>query len=80
MIVRQASSRKSGQESITEKARRRLNNSSHLAIRKVICRHHEGALLLHGRVSSYYFKQLAQEAVRDLDGVEEIINCIEVID
>jgi osmotically-inducible protein OsmY len=36
-------------------------------------------LLLRGRVSSYYQKQVAQEAVLRLDAVEQVINQIEVI-
>ncbi|NLE39900.1 MAG: BON domain-containing protein [Pirellulaceae bacterium] len=76
MNVRQTGRR--SLETIGMKARRRLAKSTHVSIRKVTCRYHEGVLLLHGRVSSYYAKQLAQEVVRDLDGVEEIDNRIEV--
>jgi osmotically-inducible protein OsmY len=35
-------------------------------------------LVLRGQVSSWYQKQLAQESVRCLSGVEEIINAVEV--
>ena len=59
-------------------ARQRLSRSCHWQIRLVTCRYHEGVLLLYGRLPSYYLKQLAQEAVRNLEGVEEIINRIEV--
>ncbi len=44
----------------------------------ITCEFREGLLLLHGRVSSYYQKQLAQEAVRRLDAVDQILNHIEV--
>lgn len=41
---------------------------------------HDGArLILRGRVSSFYHKQLAQEVVRGLAGGVEIINSLEVI-
>ncbi|MCA9068871.1 MAG: BON domain-containing protein [Planctomycetaceae bacterium] len=43
------------------------------------CEFREGLLLLRGRVSSYYHKQVAQEAVRRLDAVDQIINQIEVV-
>ena len=59
-------------------ALRRLGRSCHRQVRQVTCRYHEGVLLLYGRVPSYYLKQLAQEAVREIEGVEEIINRIEV--
>jgi osmotically-inducible protein OsmY len=38
----------------------------------------EGFLMLYGRVSSYYQKQVAQEAVRRLDAVDQVVNHIEV--
>lgn len=38
----------------------------------------KGSVVLTGRVSSYYEKQLAQEFVRRMDGVEHIDNRIEV--
>jgi osmotically-inducible protein OsmY len=34
--------------------------------------------LLRGRLATYYQKQVAQEAVRGLDGVVQIVNDIEV--
>jgi osmotically-inducible protein OsmY len=43
------------------------------------CEFREGLLLLRGRVSSYYHKQVAQEAVLRLDAVEQVINQIEVV-
>ena len=38
----------------------------------------EGRVTLRGVVGSYYQKQMAQEAIRHLDGVEEIANELEV--
>jgi osmotically-inducible protein OsmY len=38
----------------------------------------QGVVLLQGEVQSYYEKQLAQEVVRRLDGVERVENEIEV--
>jgi osmotically-inducible protein OsmY len=43
-----------------------------------LCDYHEGALILRGDVPSYFLKQLAQEAVRGVEGVEEIVNRIQV--
>ncbi|MHB8902987.1 MAG: BON domain-containing protein [Thermoguttaceae bacterium] len=60
-------------------ARKRLNNAFHPSIRKLACHCDEkGTLYLRGRLSSYYQKQLAQEAVSDLPGVVEIVNQAEV--
>jgi len=64
---------------IAEDARRRLRASTHSgALRGLHCEHNGGELVLRGRVSSYYHKQLAQEAVRDLRGVDVIRNAVEV--
>jgi osmotically-inducible protein OsmY len=38
----------------------------------------EGRVTLHGTVHSYYQKQMAQEALRRLEGVQTIDNKIEV--
>lgn len=37
-----------------------------------------GNLVLRGKVSSFYQKQLAQEAVKRIEGVRQVTNCIEV--
>jgi osmotically-inducible protein OsmY len=37
-------------------------------------------LRLRGRLSTYYQKQLAQEAVKNLEGVAQILNDIEVVE
>jgi hypothetical protein len=44
----------------------------------VSCDYREGTLYLRGRLPSFYEKQMAQETVRNLDGVEIVINEIEV--
>ncbi len=38
-----------------------------------------GRIVLRGVVQSYYQKQMAQEAVRHVDGVEDILNQLEVL-
>lgn len=38
----------------------------------------EGRVVLRGKVGSYFQKQMAQEAVRGVDGVQSIENCLEV--
>ncbi|RMF89472.1 MAG: BON domain-containing protein [Planctomycetota bacterium] len=39
----------------------------------------QGRVILRGVVDTYFQKQMAQEALRDIDGVEEIENELEVV-
>ncbi len=59
-------------------AEARLRQSSHSELRHVRCEFHEGALVLRGRVSSFYLKQLAQTLAAAVPGVQEIVNRIDV--
>jgi osmotically-inducible protein OsmY len=47
-------------------------------IRHLICEFHEGILSLRGRVSSFYMKQQAQATLQGLEGVERVMNHVEV--
>ena len=40
---------------------------------------HQDTIILSGRVPSFYLKQLLQEALRDIDGVREIDNRVDVV-
>ncbi len=60
-------------------ARQRMLGSPYRAVHDVECEYDEGIMTLRGRVSSYFLKQMAQEAVGKLPGVEEIANHIEVL-
>ncbi len=65
---------------LTRAARKRLKSTSYPGIRGLTCECDDrGVLYLRGRLSSYYHKQLAQEAVADLPGVVEIVNQAEVV-
>ena len=57
-----------------------LQDASYYPLRRISCEFHEGILFLRGRVPSYYLKQVAQEIIRKIDGVEEIANRLEVAD
>ena len=59
-------------------AKRRLDASPYTALRSIVCDFHEGVLVLRGQVTSYHLKQRAQETVRTLDGVEVVVNAVEV--
>ncbi len=55
-----------------------LQASPHSFLRRVICECDRGILTLRGRVSSFYGKQLAQEAVAGVTGILQVDNKIEV--
>ena len=64
---------------ISEIAEARLSASSHPALRKVYCKYDDGVLVLRGRLNSFFHTQLAQETVRKINGVERVVNMIEVL-
>lgn len=56
-----------------------IQNSSHLSSRKLRYEAAEGGkITVHGTVASYFEKQLAQETIREVDGVDHIDNMIQV--
>jgi osmotically-inducible protein OsmY len=59
---------------VTERAQERLRQSPHHGVRSVSCEFDRGVLRLRGRLSSFYHKQLAQEAVAHMSGVREVVN------
>jgi len=63
---------------LAETAQDHLRRSPYSAIRRVSCEHRHGTLVLRGRLTSYYLKQVAQETVVGLDGVVQVINEVEV--
>ena len=76
--VRQAAS-KIAHASVTELAQARLLGTGHAELGQLICEHDSGILRLRGQLPNYYMKQLAQELLRDLEGVDQIVNAVEVI-
>ncbi len=60
---------------IAEAAQNRLRSS---IVHRVSCEYSDGVLVLRGRSRSYYEKQVAQEAVKCINGVAQVINEIEV--
>lgn len=56
----------------------RLRSSGYLSLREVLCVASDGAIYLHGCVSSNYLKQIAQEIAAGVDGVRLVINKIKV--
>lgn len=55
-----------------------LEQNPHLIGRKLRFESSDGRIILRGVVNSYFQKQMAQEALRGMDGVELIDNQLEV--
>lgn len=68
-----------GCHAVVQAANDRLSNNANMPVQRVFCEYEQGFLLLRGRLPSYYQKQLAQEAVKGLDGVRQVVNEIEVV-
>jgi osmotically-inducible protein OsmY len=65
---------------IRQTAQDLLRHGSYPALRRIVCECNQGVLVLRGRVSSFYQKQLAQEGVAHIEGVVRVVNEIEVED
>ena len=63
---------------VVEDLERRFRQSTYCPIRNLKCDFHEGVLTIRGRLPSYYLKQVAQTIARNVDGVEEVVNRVEV--
>jgi hypothetical protein len=60
-------------------AERCLRSNPYLALKNVSCDWLNGVLVLKGCLPTYYLKQIAQEVVANLAGVEAIDNQIQVV-
>ena len=63
---------------LLDKVQGALNRSPYLSRRQVQIEASDGNVRLEGTVNSFYQKQMAQELVRRVDGVETIVNQLEV--
>ena len=64
--------------SLVEAARVALNATGYPRLREVEVEDCKGVIVLWGRVTSYYQKQLAQEKVQQVAGVRRVANGLEV--
>ncbi len=55
-----------------------IKQSPYLSYRQLSCETNDGRVILRGRVSSFFQKQMAQETVRQISGIVSIENCLEV--
>jgi osmotically-inducible protein OsmY len=67
-----------GQETLQRRVEIALARSPYVARKKLRFESEEGRVTLHGTVDSFFQKQMAQEVVRRLDGVDSIENQLEV--
>ena len=65
---------------VVARAKERLQMAPYMSVRNVSCEYDDGVLILRGQVSSFFEKQLAQEAVAKLDGVRQVANQVEVVE
>jgi hypothetical protein len=64
---------------ITRRIQRALRNCCYAAVQKIECERHGEVVQLHGRLPSFYLKQIAQTvAAQHAQGSMAIVNCIEV--
>ncbi|MCS7470172.1 BON domain-containing protein [Stieleria sp. ICT_E10.1] len=58
---------------------RTLGESGHPQLANVACDYCDGRIVLSGRVTSYYLKQVAQEIVRKIDATAPVDNHLRVV-
>ena len=63
----------------TDAAEQRISQQPQLAFERISCKFDDGRLFLRGRVPSFYQKQLAQEAIAGMEGVDQVVNEIQVV-
>jgi osmotically-inducible protein OsmY len=63
---------------LDEKVSTALKDNPYLQSRNLRFETSQGSVRLHGRVSSWYQKQMAQEMLMRMDGIERIENHLEV--
>ncbi|HYT94647.1 MAG TPA: BON domain-containing protein [Gemmataceae bacterium] len=61
------------------RAAQALKQSTHPALRKLSVEETDSALVITGRVSSYYLKQLAQETLMAVRGERQLVNHVSVV-
>jgi osmotically-inducible protein OsmY len=65
-------------DSLLQRVERRLRESPYYYLRAIQCDCHDGDVTLRGRVPSFYLKQTVQVLVEKIDGVQQVINLVDV--
>ncbi len=66
------------EELLLDQVKTAIEADPHISRRRVQCETDQGTVRLRGSVQSYFEKQIAQEIIRRVDGVETIENLLEV--
>ena len=66
--------------SLGQRVSQALKRSPHLSGHTLRPKTRDGHVVLHGSVRTFYQKQMAQEAIRRIDGVQRIANELVVVD
>jgi hypothetical protein len=74
--------RKLAHDDVEQVARERLSQDWSYAtnFERISLHYEDGILTLHGRLPSFYLKQVLQTRLRGIDGVERIDNRVDVLD
>lgn len=76
--ARRRRSQVDGSQDVAKSVQRSLEKSGYHVLRTISFSYKRGVIFLRGQLPTYFHKQLAQEAVRRIDGVTRIVNQIEV--
>ena len=55
-----------------------FQSSGYIALRSLRCEVTDAVVIVHGVLPSYYLKQMAQTILHRLDGIESVLNLVEV--
>jgi hypothetical protein len=66
--------------SIVVEVQNRWKSCGIASLKAIDCLCFDGILVIRGSVSSYYYKQMAQESIRGVTGIKQIVNELTVIE
>jgi osmotically-inducible protein OsmY len=66
------------QPQLAQQIQNAVVHNPHLNHRRMHIKTKQGRVVINGTVDSFFEKQMAQEALRNIDGVEQIENHLEV--
>lgn len=75
---RQSAQERENQKAMSSTVTESLRKTRPGAMTCIRCEFREGLAILHGKVTSFYLKQLAQEIAKKVKGVELVINKVDV--
>ncbi len=64
---------------VLQSIERRLRESSYYYLRTISAAYESGVITLRGRVPTFYLKQTVQSIVEKTEGVERVVNLVDVI-